>query len=391
MSLLDEAFKISEKVCEDSTVYAAMDIGSTQTRTCIFVKSGGTGTPILLDSNYQILIGDIDNVSSTSDSVVGNLEMVIDDLTEGKDKFVFKQSTHVLKGELLNNVTNARQITAASVSKVNQEATYINAVTNSALAVLDWYSHVGVIKGVPTVKLEIALPPEDTKHKETIKLFMSRLAGKYRVAFPRLGTAVTFNISEESNVIAEPEAVSVFLTAKKQITDEDEDSVICVLDIGGRSTGITFIDNKALLSDSCVTVPVGGARLLALLGKNIATEYNIQEPIPSRLIKALTTGKYKIGTKAIDISKCIANAKQAFANIIFSELLGAIDLNGIQMQNIAKVFCSGRTFTDVEGFVSLKDLLAEACKNTSEYTEFYKVEADTPILTGLLYHGIMYA
>lgn len=391
MSFLDEAFKVSDKPCEDNIIFAAMDIGSTQTRTCIFTKSGGMGDPILLDSNYQILLGDIDNVSSTTNSVIGNLEMIIDDLTEGKDKFVFKQSTHVLKGDLLNNVTTARQITASSVSKVNQEATYINAVTNAALAVLDWYSNVGTPKGVPVVKLELSLPPEDTKHKETIDMFISRLAGTYKVVFPRLETAVTFTISDKCNVISEPEAVSVFLTAKKQITDEDEDSVICVLDIGGRSTGITFIDNKALLADSCVTVPVGGARLLALLGKNIATEYNIQEPIPSRLVKALTTGKYKIGTKVIDISRCIANAKQAFANVIFSELLGAIDINGIQMQNIAKVFCSGRTFADVDGFVSLKDLLAEACKNTSEYTEFCKVEADTPILTGLLYHGVMYA
>lgn len=391
MSLLDEAFKMSSKECEDNTVFAAMDIGSTQTRTCIYVKTGGTGDAILLDSNYEILTRDIDHISSSTDTVIGNLEMIIQDLTEGKDKFVFKEKTHVLKGDLLSNVTTARQITASSVSKVDQEATYVNAVTNTALAVLDWYNSVGMSKEEPIVKLEISLPPEDTKFKQRVNLFISRLAGTYKVDFPRLNISLSFTISDKSNVISEPEAVSVFLTATKQITDDDADSVICVLDIGGRSTGITFLDNKALLADSCVTVPIGGSRLISLLGKNIASEFNIQEPTPARLTKALTTGKFKIGAKTLDITKAIADAKKEFANIVFSELLGAIDINGIQMQNIAKVFCSGRTFVDADGVISLRDILADACKNTSEYTEFCKVDADTPILTGLLYHGIMYA
>lgn len=391
MSILDTAFKASDKACEDNIVLAAMDIGSTQTRTCIYIKTGGTGDPILLDSNYEILSRDIDHISSSSDAVISNLEMIIDDVTEGKDKFVFKESTHILKGDLLSNVTTSRQITASSVSKVDQEATYINAVANTALAVLDWYSNIGAPKGEPVVKLETSLPPEDTKFKSRLNLFMQRLAGSYKVVFPRLNTAVTFSISKESNVISEPEAVSVFLTATKKITDDDADSVICVLDIGGRSTGITFLDNKVLLADSCVTVPVGGSRLLSLLGRNIASEFNIQEPTSARLMKALTTGKFKIGAKALDITQAITDAKKEFANIVFSELLGAIDLNGIQMQNIAKVFCSGRTFADAEGITSLRDILADACKNTSEYTEFCKVDADTPILTGLLYHGIMYA
>ena len=388
MSILDEAFKLSENACEDNVVLAAMDIGSTQTRTCIYTKTGGTGTPILLDSNYEILSRDIDHITSSSKNIIGNLEMIISDETEGKDKFVFKEQTHILKGDLLSNVTNARQITASSVSKVDQEATYVNAVSNAALAVLDWYQSVGKINGVPVVKLTLALPPEDTKFKSRVNLFISRLAGTYAVTFPRLNLSTTFTISDESQVISEPEAVSVFLTATKTIDAEDADTVICVLDIGGRSTGITFIDNQALLADSCVTVSVGGSRLLSLIGRNIASTHNLQEPSPARLTKALATGKFKVGAKSIDITQDIIDAKKEFASIIFSELLSAIDLNGIQMQNIAKVFCSGRTFTDADNIISLKDILAATCANTSEYTEFCKVDADTPILTGLIYHGV---
>lgn len=388
MSILEEIFTLSDNTCEDNTILAAMDIGSTQTRTCIYTNSGGTGTPILLDSNYEILSRDIDHIASSSKAILGNLELVITDETPDKDKFVFKEPMHILKGELLSNVTNARHITASSVSKVDQEATYINVVSNAALAVLDWYQSVGKIAGVPIVKLTLALPPEDTKFKNRVNLFLKRVAGTYKVEFSRLNISITFTISEESQVISEPEAVSVFLTATKSIGDEDADSVICVLDIGGRSTGITFIDNKTLLADSCVTVPIGGSRLLSLLGKYIAANYNIQEPTSSRLIKALTTGKFKIGAKAVDISKEIMCAKSDFANVMFSELLGAVDLNGIQMQNISKIFCSGRTFMNVEGMTPLQDIMASLCQGTSEYTEFYKVDAETPILTGLIYHGV---
>ncbi len=391
MSILTETLTLPENVCEDNRILVAIDVGSTQTRSSIYTKKGDTGEVILLDSNYEILTRDISHVNSNDTKVISNLEMFISDLTEEKDKFVFKNETHILKGELLSNITNARQITASSVSKVDQEATYINIISNTAIAVLDWFRTFGVIKGIPEVKLTVALPPEDTKFKNRTTLFLSRLAGTYQVAFPRLNVTITFSISKESRIISEPEAVSVLLTATKQITDEDADTVICVLDIGGRSTGITFIDNKALLTDSCVTVPVGGSRLLSLIGRNVATTYNIQEPTSARLIKALQTGSFKIGSRTVDITKDIVDAKREFANLIFSELLGAIDLNNIQMQNIAKVFCSGRTFTDADNVTPLIDIFAEICSGTSEYTEFKKVDADTPILIGLIYHGVIYA
>lgn len=391
MSILNETLTLSDNICEDNKVLVAIDVGSTQTRSSIYTKKGNTGEVILLDSNYEILTRDISHVSSSNTNVISNLEMFISDLTEGKDKFIFKTETHILKGELLSNITNARQITASSVSKVDQEATYVNIVSNTALAVLDWFRTFGVIQGVPEVKLTVALPPEDTKFKSRTELFLSRLAGTYKVVFPRLNISVTFSISKESRIISEPEAVSVLLTATKQITDEDADTVICVLDIGGRSTGITFIDNKALLADSCVTIPIGGARLLSLIGRNVASTYNIQEPTSARLIKALQTGSFKIGSRTMDITKDVVNAKREFANLIFSELLGAIDLNNIQMQNIAKVFCSGRTFTDADNVTPLIDILAEICSGTSEYTEFKKVSTDMPILIGLIYHGVIYA
>lgn len=391
MSLLNSEFKVSEAICEDNKIYAAMDIGSTQTRTCIFTKKGESASPILLDSNYEVISRNVDHITSASNTVISNLELIITDITENKDKFVFKDSMHILKGDLLNNVTNARQIIASGISKVDQESTYINAVSNTALAVLNWFTEVGRIQGTPLVKLTISLPPEDTKYKKRTELFISRLAGVYKVDFVRMNLSLTFEISADSHVISEPEAASVFLTVSKQINDDDADAVVCVLDIGGRSTGITFIDNKALLADSCVTVPIGGSRLLSMIGRSIATSHNLQEPSNSRLIKALLTGKFKIGAQTLDVTNEVNEAKKEFATLIFSELMGAIDLNGIQMQNISKIFCSGRTFTVQDSGESLVAMLAQTCEPSSRYTQVIKVESEIPILTGLVYHGIMYA
>lgn len=391
MSLLNSEFKVSETICEDNKIYAAIDIGSTQTRTCIFTKKGARGTPILLDSNFEVISRNVDHIASSSSTVVSNLELVVSDITDGKDKFVFKEPTHILKGDLLNNVTNVRQVIASGISKIDQESTYINTVINTALAVLDWFSEVGRVQGTPLVKLTVSLPPEDTKYKKRVELFMSRLAGIYKVDFVRMGVSLTFEISVDSHVISEPEAASVFLTVSKQINEDDADAVVCVLDVGGRSTGITFIDNQALLADSCVTVPIGGSRLLSMIGRRIAIAHNLQEPSNTRLIKALLTGKFKIGAQTLDATEEVDAAKKEFAALIFSELMGALDLNGIQMQNISKIFCSGRTFAAQDNGESLVDILAQTCEPSSRFTQVNKVESEIPILTGLVYHGILYA
>lgn len=369
-------------------IYAAIDAGSTQTRGAVFTKSGQMRAPLLVDSNYDVISRDISHVASPGSNVYSNLELQIEDITAEKSEKQFEKIT-VIKGDLLASITSSRQITTSAASKIDQVATYINIVSNVALLLLDYYVDNGT-QDIAQIHLVTSLPPEDTRFKRRTDLFRGRLAGDYKVDMPRLGVSISFRILDDFKILSEPEAVAVYAAVEGVLTDED-DSVVCVMDIGGRSTGITFIDNKKLLIDSCATVPIGGSRLLGILSRDIANTYDIQEPPVSRLFRALTTGYFKIGANKIDISQQLNSAKQEFSEMIFNELLVAIDMNNIQMQNISKVYCSGRTFGAAEMSPSIVTNLEKLFKVKSPYTEFRVVDKPNPILTGLVYNGIMYA
>ena len=61
------------------------------------------------------------------------------------------------------------------------------------------------------------------------------------------------------------------------------------------------------------------------------------------------------------------------------------------MQNISRVYCSGRTFGETEGSPSIITNLEKLFKSRSQYTEFSMISKPNPILSGLVYNGIMYA
>ena len=72
---------------------------------------------------------------------------------------------------------------------------------------------------------------------------------------------------------------------------------------------------------SCITVNIGGSKLAAILSREIAAAYNIQEPLIPRVMKSITTGTYKLGAQKLDISEQLNNAKAEFASLIVNELI----------------------------------------------------------------------
>lgn len=371
-------------------VYMAIDIGSTQTRSSLFTKDAKMGELLIVDSNYEVVNRSIEHVASPDNNIISGLEMILTDMAaESKADPVFTE-VHLIKGNLLSAVSNNQMRTSSSASKIDQDATYFNVISNVAIQLLGYFMDNGIPASCIDVNLTLALPPEDTRFTPRLKKFIQRLAGEYSVEFVRFNTTIRFNITENCNIISEPEAVAVFQTVQKQLEGE-EDSVVCVLDIGGRSTGITFIDNQHLLLDSCVTIPLGGSKLISLLGRELSSGLSILEPQPQRLIKVLSTGKFKLGAQQVDVTQQLNDAKKEFASLIYSELTRAIDLNNIQMQNISKVFCSGHTFGEAPGSPSIMTNLAAAFKACCAFTEFSRIEVENPILMGLIYHGIIHA
>lgn len=370
------------------TCNIAMDIGSTQTRSAAYDAAANISDSIILDSNFEIFTRDISHAASPSDTLIGNLDMIITDETAGQKVRPRITTEHVIKGDLLSAITTETQITGASVSKVDQKATYINAISNVAIVLLQQFAERGKTEEIVNVNMTISLPPEDTKNISKLKVFRESLAGTYSVEFIRLGITVKFTIPENIKIISEPESVAVYLSVNNALEDED-DAVVCVLDIGGRSTGITFISNKHLLVDNCATVNKGGSQLAAITAREIASAYNIQEPEIPRVMRSLATGTFKIGAQKLDVSEQINAAKTEFAASIVNELIRAVDNNTIQLQSISNIYCSGRTFMDAPKSPSLMTFIEREYKTKSAYTAFKRIEEINPILTGLCYTGIM--
>lgn len=372
------------------TANIAMDIGSTQTRTRTYNSDAILGEPILLDSNYESISRDISHVMSPSSSVIANLDMIITDLTADNKVKPMITTEHVVKGDMLSALTVNTQITVAAVSKIDQKATYVNAIVNIALVLLQDYVSKGQPAEPVTVNLTISLPPEDTKHRARLNTFRETLAGRYTVEFTRLNVTVEFVIPEDIDIISEPEAVAVYQSVMNSDDNDDGDSVICVIDIGGRSAGITFIADGHLLVDSCVTVNLGGSRLAALFSREIASSYNIQEPLVTRAIRSLSTGTFMLGAQRLDVSEQLNRAKEEFASLIFNEFMRAVDINGIQLQNISRVYCSGGTFGEAPKSASIIESISRQFSEKSAYTEFELIKEPLPILCGLCYRGIMH-
>lgn len=381
---------VSFAECADDQEFdIAMDIGSTQTRSCVFNKDLTMSPAIILDSNYDIINRDISHVSSPSKSFGANLEMTITDLSADKKVKPMLSVEHVVKGELLTAITTTTQITVASASKVDQKTTYVNIISNVAIDLLQEYTKIGVPKTSTYVYLTVALPPEDTKHKSRMDMFRERLAGEYKVHFSRLNVTLLFTLFEDKiAIMSEPEAVAVYQTVQKKLEDAD-DSVVCTFDVGGRSAGITFISDKRLLLDSCATINIGGARLAAIFSRELASSLNIQEPLVTRVLKAISTGTFRLGAQVLDVSEQLNAAKREFAELLFNEFIRAVDTNGIQLQNISKVYCSGRTFGEAPKSPSIMTYISEMFKERAAYTDFEIVEGATPLLTGVCLKGMM--
>ena len=218
---------------QTSVLYAAVDAGSTQTRGELFTKEGQMRESILVDSNYEVINRDISHVVPQESNVYSSLEFHLIDATKDKSDKQFEDIT-VVKGDLLSSITSNRQVTSSSASKIDQLATYINIICNVTLLILEYYTEHGVQDSV-AVNLVTSLPPEDTKFKRRMDTFKDRLAGDYIVELPRLHTTIAFSINKDFRILSEPEAGAVY-TAVEGVLAEEEDSVVCIMDIGGRST-----------------------------------------------------------------------------------------------------------------------------------------------------------
>ncbi len=386
--LADTDVSFTQVLKEPHLIQIAMDMGSTETRTIQFDMQGNIGDTLKIDSNYAIVTRDLSNMTANTRDIESQLEMVITDTTADQKASPLFSQLRIVKGKLMRVLNSHTTRTTANSSKIDQVPTFVNCLANTALNILlRGAEEGGIPNGVTEVDLTVSLPPEDTSSPVRLDVFKQRLAGVYAVEFVRLGCTIQISLSQE-RIFIFSESNAVAITQQMQAPAQPDDT-LAFIDVGGRSTGISFVYNGVLLEDGCVTESIGGQKMKELVAQRVCNQLNTQIPADDTILQALDTGKIRMGAKYVDISALITESKREVAEQIFNAFMLALDRNGLQAQQLTRVFCSGRSFgisKDGE-FVtspSMMTMLEEMFKERAPYTEFTLVDNADPIVYGLV-------
>ena len=387
--LSDKNFAFVDEKSNFSPMNIAQDMGSTETRTVIFDGDANTSDVVHLDSNYTLVNRDISHVVTKNKPLDAQLELIMNKISSTEDADISFKDIHIVKGALMNTLSTFASRTTANSSKIDQIPTYINSIANIAINLLLASADKGSIPdGTVEIDLTIALPPEDTSSPVRLELFADRIAGIYKVEFPRLDCSISFEITKDRiHIFSESNAVAIALQTTSPIAEDD---TVAFIDVGGRSTGYSFVRNGVLLEDGCVTEGIGGQKLKELVSRQVSNKLNTQSPSDEAVLRSMSTGHVKLGMQQMNVSQCITDSKEEVAEQIFNGFMLAIDRNGLQAQEISKVYCSGRSFgvSSHEGYVvspSMMTMIEKMFKERCPYTQFELIDIEDPITIGLVY------
>lgn len=291
------------------------------------------------------IVGDISHIKSVSSKIYDNLEFIIKDVTvpDKKENKMFSEE-HFVKYGLYQSVANQTLARPSNISKVDLEATYINALATMAIDIYLTIQATGIVRPCYHIIPAITLPPEDFKSAIFTNRFKARMAGHYSVEMPRLG--VSFNILiDEDNIFVdkEPNAV-VYQLATEYDTITEVTTV--ALDGGGKSIDVSLVVDGVLVEKGSATIPYGGN----LLVEDIKDEYvrTTAKSAPNDLAikRALSSGILVRGKNIEDITEIIKAAKETMARRIFNDLIKIFDRANLSIDDIGFFAFHGRLFED---------------------------------------------
>lgn len=370
---------------ETCHINATMDVGSTSERTLLFEKDlSSMSDPLVQDSAFYQFDRSIENIRSASPSMTDNLEMVIS--PEDKSHFIGRE-VRILKGSLRRAVNDSFIPMSSNASKIDQTPTYVNIYANLGIALLYNMARMGCGYKTNRVHFTVALPTEDLDNQSRIDAFLLNLCGIVHINFPRIGVAFDLDIRPEHVLVAsEVEAMMYYYFSKHQRTLEDN---IFFIEGGGRNVSYSCVKDGIIAHDAAYSIAGGGTQLQNLVSKQISQNAGINRPRLELMEQVLSTCSYKQGSDITNVTACVNGAKEEFADGVYSGLLRAIDMAGLQANEISKIVCNGRIFKQVasKGTIisrSVMDILKDKYKSVSSSTIFEYTGTDYPVPEGLV-------
>lgn len=379
------------------------DLGSTGTRTQLFTTSDNQlrkGAIVEVPSAFsEVMKGnDVAHLTSKSKSLNDLLEFKITDITEGKEVEykVFPETRHFVKGGIMQDMGGNVEKAVSDVGKSEQDSTFVNIITNTVLRVLMQQKDTRTRYSGYTIDITLALTNEDTQNMNRLAKFRHKLAGTYKVEMPRLGYTTTLTFKEDS-IYIEDESLAV-LRYWKTINHElaDEFYSVFVIDGGGRSIDIGYLENDRLVNAGCKSLAFGANRIIQETMKhyNSTTTENFT-PNTKQITKAVETGLLQRGGQKIAIPQNIHAAKSLVAKDIVSGLNEIFqNSSSITSNSISLILTVGGCFNetgveDTDSYVpSLTAYLQNEYSKLSPYTQFDQITEQFPIVHGLLYYRL---
>lgn len=385
---------------ETATLSITADMGSTGTRTVVFQTSPNFAMSdvVELDSSFSIVDGDVGHLQSKSKQLIDLLEIEIVDMTEGKpEEFkVFPETTRILKGGIMRDQGSTIETTVSDIGKSEQRATFVNLISNIGLRLFMQQSNTRQRNLVYDVDLTVALTNEDTQNLNRLNKFKMKLSGMYLFRLPRLGYEAYIKINEK-NIFIEDESLAVLrYWATFNAADASRYNNVLVVDGGGRSFDIGYLESGRLVNAGCKSLTFGGNRLIEETRKDIINKSTSGGTPSEALIKeAIKTGTLQRGAMFLPVADSIDSAKRRLAQDVmkgFNEIFQAN--RSITAESIALVLTVGGCFRETgqegtETYVpSLTNYLQDEYNKSSEHTMFAQISEANPIAKGLVFYRV---
>lgn len=324
-----------------SGIKISVDAGSTETRTHVWDANPRSGVTMGISSGYSVVTSDISSVQSQSDTLYDNIEIVMEDVTIGKDIKVFDKLT-IVKGGLLEDLRQPVLKTSSNIGKGLQDTTYVNTIANIALRLYMMANTIGAYSQGYVVNLTLALPNEDVasaKRQEEVK---SRMAGDYMVSLPRCNFSVSLKIYKESILLVDEAQAALGSWRMQNKNDKTQYDNVMIIDAGGRSVDLSIMFKGRLLVRGSLTGKFGGQKFIDLITEKYVNETGENMPSRDMVQEALDTGLLQDGNSTIDITEFISKAKEEIAASIANDMSSLLDANDLRLNQLNLVLCAGR-------------------------------------------------
>lgn len=267
-------------------------------------------------------------------------DRVVEDLENPYEDFQIIRSVsenykgRYVRGKACSYFDGVESIIDNSTFKVNQIATYVNAIHILALYVLKRHG-AGYHK---INKVGIVIPIKEF-YSESATLPKIKLAGIHKVFFPVTGETVSLEIAPENIKVGGEGAVVLFNLRRnpdyKKLIEEGNGAIA---DVGYRSTDMAVFRNFQVDAKSCRSFPHGGITVEATLASELE---KLGCPILGTSLYAVLregkAGKYRVG-------KLVSKIKQMFASTLNQDLTSILAHANLTLHTLDYVVPVGRPF-----------------------------------------------